>query len=88
MKATNPLVSLHRATDGDRVQHTVEVLRGTLDNGTDDHDHAANDDGKSTAKVVGQDGPCNQLSALLPGPIHHTGSSAYTKGMEAKLPIW
>lgn len=64
-----------------------QVLRGTLEDGTDDHDDAADGDGELPAIVVGDEGTArNELGAgARRGQL---GRATYTTGIETKLPIW
>lgn len=45
-----------KAEHGTATHKGIEVLGGGLENGTDDHDNAANDDGELAAEVVGKEG--------------------------------
>ena len=45
-----------KAQHGATAHECIEVLGGGLENGTDDHDNAADDDGGLAAEVVGKEG--------------------------------
>ena len=78
--------------EGTAAHEGAEAGASGLDDGTDDHDNAADGDGELTAEVVGEQGAASRPKVSFQSRPQSKKAgldmTTYTRGMETKLPIW